>query len=236
MPNRILVICAHHDDEVLGCGATIKKLTASGHEVGVLILGEGTTARATTTRMELERLKNNHLQALEVLGAKSIECDVPIRKTDLGHFTNTLPDNRFDTVPLLKIVQMVERVIDEFKPNTIYSHTTHDLNIDHRITAQAVLTATRPLPGQTVKELYAFEVMSSTEYSFNQFELFRANTYVDVTEHFKSKLDAIRCYEDELRAFPHPRSLQALEAWGAVRGSQVGVEYGEAFELIRAIK
>src|SRR5207344_2354270 len=118
-----------------------------------------------------------------------------------------------DTVPLLEVVKLVEDLIEKFKPAVIYTHHPGDLNIDHGVVHRAVLTATRPLPGLSVREIYAFEVPSSTEWAFQRLEpVFRANVFVDVSATLEAKLAALACYEGEGRRFPHPRSPEALRA------------------------
>ena len=158
---RVLVIAAHPDDEVLGCGATIARLTQEGHEVYIAILGEGITSRyqqrEQADRSLVEALHARGRQVAELLGVRDL-------------FLYNLPDNRFDTVPLLDVVKIIEELIERLKPEVIYTHHGGDLNIDHVVTHRAVLTATRPVTDQPVQEIYAFEVPSSTEWTFGQFQ------------------------------------------------------------------
>ncbi len=153
---KLLVIVAHPDDEVLGCGGTIARLASEGQEVYCLILGEGITSRYdqrdTVVEDGLKQLKLEAEQAAKILGIKKA-------------FFKNYPDNRFDTIPLLTIVKAIEEIKREIEPDIIYTHHQGDLNIDHQITFKAVLTACRPMKGQTVKEIYSFEVPSSTEWS-----------------------------------------------------------------------
>jgi LmbE family N-acetylglucosaminyl deacetylase len=148
-----------------------------------------------------------------------------------------LPDNRFDTVPLLEVVKVVEGVVLRLAPDVIYTHHGGDLNVDHRVVSQAVLTATRPVLGQSVREIYAFEIPSSTEWAFQRLEpVFRPNVFIDITATLEAKVKALACYETEVRAFPHPRSPEALQSIAQRWGSVAGVKQAEAFELIRAIR
>ena len=141
----ILIVAAHPDDEVLGCAATAARRAARGEAVHVAILGTGLAARGTLDTAALASLREDARAVGGMLGAKSVS------------FAD-FPDNRFDTVALLDVVKQVERWLDELAPDVVYTHHPGDLNVDHRLTFQAVLTATRPLPGAGVKELYAFEV------------------------------------------------------------------------------
>lgn len=227
MKKNILVIAAHPDDEVLGCGGTIARYADEGSTVSVMILGEGVTSRDAERQrskrgVELRKLKEQSVNACKILGVNYTSV-------------HDLPDNRFDTVPLLDVVKLIEKEIAERKPEVIFTHSKSDLNIDHEITHRAVLTATRPVAGQPVKELYAFEVPSSTEWAFGSLGLFNPNIFVDIKDYLELKIKAMAAYGGESREFPHPRSPKALEALAGYRGSAAGFMAAEAFEAIRMI-
>jgi LmbE family N-acetylglucosaminyl deacetylase len=224
MSNAILVVAAHPDDEVLGCGATMAKLAAAGYEVFVAILGEGVTSRfaareAADPKLLLE-LRETAEKVSLLLGAQKL-------------FAFDFPDNRFDTVPLITIIKKIEDIIAVVKPQMVFTHHPSDLNIDHAITHRAVLTATRPLSHCPVKEIYAFEVPSSTEWSFGQFGSFQPDTFCNVENTMEMKIRALGLYETERREFPHPRSPETLEAISRRWGSVAGFRFAEAFETIR---
>ena len=148
-----------------------------------------------------------------------------------------LPDNRLDTVPLLDVVKIVESLVERLEPEVIYTHHAGDLNVDHGVIHRAVLTATRPMAGQPVRDIYAFEVASSTEWAFQRIEpAFRPNVFVDITRTIEVKIAAMECYETEARKFPHPRSPEALRALATRWGSVVGCAAAEAFELVRSVR
>ena len=225
--DRILVIAAHPDDEILGVGSTVAKRVAEGDKAYALILGEGQTSRwymkGSGDPSVIESLHKNTLKAAKIIGYSDV-------------FFENLPDNRFDSVDLLGIVKKIERYIEDLKPEIIYTHHYGDLNIDHRITCEAVLTATRPTGMCMVKEIYEFETVSSTEWNFgNKENSFYPNVYVDIENYFELKCDAIRKYESELCCFPHPRSLEMLEILARKWGSTVGKQYVEAFEIVRMV-
>jgi len=224
----VLVVAAHPDDEVLGCGGTVARLAREGRPVHVVVLGEGVTSRYRrrdeANPAELDALRSASRRAGEVLGAKEVR--------NCG-----LADNRFDTVPLLEIVHRVEEVVREIRPTVVYSHHPGDLNIDHQITSRAVLTATRPVQGCPVRDLYAFEIPSSTEWTFGQGgQGFRPNVFVDVSATIGTKIEAMEVYEDEVRPWPHPRSPEALRTISRRWGSVCGLDYAEAFELVRSVR
>jgi LmbE family N-acetylglucosaminyl deacetylase len=155
-----------------------------------------------------------------------------VKKTIVFDF----PDNRFDTVSLLDIVKAIEKVKKEINPNIVFTHHCGDLNIDHRITFNAVLTAFRPLKEETVKEIYSFEVPSSTEWNVSSSTCFVPNYFIDVSGSFKTKIRAMKEYKSEIRDFPHPRSPEAIKINAKRRGLQVGLELSEAFEIVRLIR
>lgn len=225
---RILSIVAHPDDEVLGGGGTISRLSDEGHDLYALILGEGITSRCAERNQakssEIETLQNSARKAADCLGIKSI-------------YFNDFPDNRFDTIPLLDAVKVIEDLIEKIRPMTIYTHHGGDLNIDHIITHRAVMTAVRPVKDCFVKDVFAFEVASSTEWAFQQFQpVFKPTVFRDISKTIHRKIEALTCYESEVRTFPHPRSPDAIKACARRWGAAVGLKYAEAFEMIRSIQ
>ena len=215
---NILVVAAHPDDEVLGCGATIAKHAADGDQVYILIVAEGATSRIGSPQKAVSDLAICAQASANIIGA------IPPRL--LG-----FPDNRLDSIDRLEVIQKIESYVKEIKPTIVYTHHGGDLNIDHRIVHEAVVTACRPLPESNVCFIYSFEAVSSTEYaSVSIGQPFKPNHHVDVTLHLETKIQAIKCYETEMRAFPHPRSIDSLIALATVRGSQVGMVAAEAFQ------
>lgn len=222
----VLVIAAHPDDEVLGCGATIAKHVQQGDMVHSLILAEGTTSRALNHNREqweseLSELAVAAHKASKILGTASVTL-------------HKFPDNRMDGCELLDVVKMIEQAIDQHQPEIVYTHHCGDVNIDHRRTHEAVITACRPVPGHPVKSLLFFEIPSSTEWQTpGSAPIFAPNWFVDVTDTLALKLKALEAYQSEMRPWPHPRSLQAVELLARWRGTSVGVEASEAFVLGR---
>ena len=224
----VLVIAAHPDDEVLGCGGTIARLAREGHDVYIAILGQGIMSRYDDASEEaaslIRVLAESSRKVAKLLGAKEV-------------FTYDLPDNQFDTVPLLKIVKIIEDLIEKLQPEAVYTHHGGDLNVDHSLVHRATLTAARPVPGATVKTVYAYEVASSTEWAFGEIDTaFRPNVFTDIADTLETKLKAISLYESESRTFPHPRSPEALRAGAQRWGCAVGREAVEAFELVRDVR
>lgn len=223
MRKNVLVVAAHADDEVLGCGGTIARHVAEGDVVNVVFLSDGITSRNDAVSSDLQRREAAASSAQAILGIQRIQ--------HLG-----LPDNRLDSLPLLEIVQKLEDVVRELSPQVIYTHHCGDLNLDHRIAHQAVMTACRPLPGCTWREIYGFEVLSSTEWSTSQFEPFKPNVFVDISEHLSTKQKALEAYVDEIRDVPHTRSIEHANVLARHRGYSVGIDAAEAFELLRMIR
>lgn len=234
---KIIVFVAHPDDEVLGMGGTILKHSQKGDFIKVVYLATGITSRRSSNfqnsvsyeqndnevkkmQKEIMDLRNDAKRSCKILKVK--ECKF-----------YDFPDNEMDSVPLLKIVKVIEKEIKEFRPEKVFTHHFHDLNIDHRTVFNAVLTATRPV-GSSVKEVISFEVPSSTEWNYPTY--FNPNYFVDIKSQLSTKIKAMQAYKNEINKFPHPRSVVNLknvsERWGTVSGKKAA----EAFEIIRKIE
>ena len=217
MTDRILVIAAHPDDEALGCGGTIARHVAEGDSVHVLFVADGETARVMAAK------SNRNIAAFEA--SKVLGTQPPI-------FLD-YADQKLDTLPLLEITQTIERYVAEIRPTIVYTHHAGDLNNDHRIVHQAAMTALRPLPGSTVRAIYAFEVLSSTEWGNG----FWPNHFVDISDDAATrKLRALACYAEEIRPYPHARSFSSVLSMENVRGASCGVGRAEAFLTLRSIR
>lgn len=228
MKDVVLVVAAHPDDELLGCGGTLAAHVDAGDEVHVLILAEGSTSRSALRDTEKDTVELSNLEAAarkagDFLGFSSVTC-------------GKLPDNRMDSIDLLDIVKLVEHAIRRCDPTIIYTHHEGDVNVDHQFSHRAVYTACRPLPETRIKRIIAFETVSSTEWiPPASGRTFSPNWFVDVSATLQKKMDALAVYESEMRDWPHPRSLRAIEHLARWRGATIGVDAAEAFVLIRNI-
>ena len=224
----VLVIAAHPDDEVLGCGGTIARHADEGDHVQVLIVAEGATSRQqqrdrVQATGELSALAQAAQKAGAILGAKGVEL-------------LDLPDNRLDSLDRLDLIKQIEERIERHQPQMVYVHHAGDVNVDHRRLHEAVVTACRPTPGQPVKRLLSFEVASSTEWQPpGSGPGFQPNWFIDITSQWLRKREALEAYASEMRPWPHARSIQAVEHLARWRGAQVGVEAAEAFCLLRQL-
>ena len=223
----ILVLAAHPDDEVLGCGGTIAKLADRGAIVHVAFLADGVFSRAGDQTKQQEKLHNRRAaaqKACNILGVKSVSF-------------GDLPDNRMDTTALLDITKVVEELITQHRPDTVFTHHAGDVNIDHRRIHEAVVTACRPQQGHPVKTLLCFEVPSSTEWQLpGSAPVFAPNWFINISDTLSRKLAALDAYAAELRNWPHPRSRQGVEHLAHWRGATVGVDAAEAFMLGRQLE
>jgi len=220
---RILIIAAHPDDEVLGCGGTIARHVDAGDSVEVIFVADGVTSRPACPQSEIAKRQEAARTALGILGVH--------RQHQLA-----FPDNRLDTVPLLDIVQALERLITLIAPEVVYTHHHGDLNVDHRRVHEAVLTACRPQPRNCIREIYSFEVMSSTEWNSSGKQPFIPQMYIDISAQLTRKLEALAAYGDELRQAPHSRSIEHLRSLATHRGHEVGMLAAEAFSAIRLLR
>lgn len=227
---RIMVVAAHPDDELLGLGASMHKLIKEeGVTTHVVILGEGITSRSDMRNVddwkeELEKHHQNMYSAAEIIGYHSVK-------------SYNFSDNRFDSHALLDIVKVIEHEKENFQPDIIFTHHGGDLNIDHQITFQAVMTATRPMQGECVKAVITFETPSATEWQASSDPRhFSPNLFIEVSEDdLQAKVDAMAAYQYEVREFPHPRSAEALRIMAQYRGYTVGKRLAEVFQIIRMI-
>lgn len=227
MAQSVLILAAHPDDEVLGCGGTIAKLANDGAFIHVAFLSDGITSRGgggAAFDAQLSARRNAAKKACEILGVTSVS---------FGDF----PDNRMDTVALLDITKVVEALIAEHLPEIVFTHHAGDVNIDHRRLHDAVVTSCRPQKGHSVKTLLCFEVPSSTEWQLaGSGPVFIPNWFVDISKTLDRKLLALDAYAAELRDWPHPRSKQGVEYLARWRGATVGAEAAESFLLGRQLK
>lgn len=219
-----LVVVAHPDDEVLGCGGMIAKLSKQGTKVNILFISDGLSSRKMSKfkfAKEIRLRRAACRKACKILGAKP-----PI--------FHEFPDNQLDIIPLLKIVNLVDSSITRFQPNIILTHCANDLNIDHHIVNKAVTTACRPQKNNPVKTLLFFEVPSSTEWQITtKKQAFIPNWYEDITNTISYKIKALKKYKTELRKWPHPRSIKGVRALAEWRGASSGYKAAEAFVLGR---
>lgn len=227
--NVILVVAAHPDDELLGCGGTLARHTLEGDAVHILIMAEGLVARQNVSNTARQSDALEGLRSCARMAAATLKCHEP---EFLG-----LPDNQLDSVPLLDIVKPIEEVISRLEPAIIYTHHGGDLNVDHRLVCQAVLTACRPLPGAGIRRILTYETVSSTEWAGPvSASVFAPNYFVDISRTLPQKLDALTHYSSEMRDFPHPRSLEGITHLARLRGAQCGFQAAEAFVLVREIR
>jgi len=214
-PNRVMVIAAHPDDEVLGCGGVMALHIRAGHDVSVVIAAGRSAEESGTGRSQSSMTQ----QALAELGVKDI--------AQLG-----LPDQKLDTLPILQIVQLLEREVERVLPTVIYVHHHGDVNRDHRVIHEAAMVATRPTRDH-INVVYAYETASSTEWGYPR--SFNPDTFVDIGDVLEMKTRAMELYSDELRDYPHPRSIEGLRAKAVHTGVANCLGPMEAFVTIRRI-
>lgn len=217
---NVLVVAAHPDDEMLGCGATMARHADAGDDVHILLLGGGIDSRGEDADARAA-LRAAAERARAIVGARTLE---------VADFA----DNKFDTVDRLAIARVVEAAVARHAPRIVYTHFAGDMNVDHGRVHDSTAVACRPQPGHSVETLLFFEVPSSTEWRPpGAAPSFAPNWFVDAGATLARKLAALEAYGSEMRAFPHPRSLQAVEHLARWRGASVGFEAAEAFVVGR---
>ena len=217
MKKNILIVAAHPDDEVLGCGATIARLVSEGNSAFCLLLNKGRSKQTSHNNKANLLAQKEAQQASRALGISKV-------------FFLDLPDQKYDTVPLLDIVQKIEKVKKAINPDIVFTHHPSDLNLDHKITSRAVLTAFRPLKGEKAKKIYGFDVQESSRWLENGFV---PNVFFDVSVSFSKKINALKAYKSESREYPHPRSPEAIATIAKYWGIVSGQDKSEAFVLLR---
>lgn len=219
----ILIIVAHTDDEIIGCGGTICKHIEDGHKVFAMSFTDGISSRS---------IKSKKLKKARYLSAKKASRFLGFKWIKNLNF----PDNQLDKVPILKIIKQIEKIKDKLKPSIVYTHNFSDLNIDHKLIAEATLTAFRPTPDSKLLEFRTFEVPSSTDYSqIKHRKNFVPNLFVDISKFWKKKNNALKIYKSEIKKKPHSRSFEGIKNLAKLRGNQSGLKIAEAFEIIRKI-
>ncbi|MEM3172001.1 MAG: PIG-L deacetylase family protein [Candidatus Nitrosotenuis sp.] len=218
---RILVVCAHPDDETLGAGGTIAMHKKRNERVFVLILATGQFGRDDTPggiRLRQKQCQN----ACSILDVDDVQF--------FGY-----DDQRLDSISLVELVEKIESVVKKINPTIVYTHYWGDVNQDHRRVYEATLIATRPTPQSKIKQLLCFEIPSSTELGFGE-NRFNPNLFQNIKKTLNLKLRAFQQYKNEVQPYPHPRSKDAIVTRARYWGAMIGVEYVEAFISVREIK
>ncbi|MGH3166203.1 MAG: PIG-L deacetylase family protein [Trebonia sp.] len=219
--SRVVVIAAHPDDELLGAGGTLIRHVRDGDETHAIIVADGAGSRYPAELAST--LEKQARRAAEIIGFASLRF-------------LSLPDQRLDTVPLIALTQTLESVLGDIAPDTVYTHFPEDVNADHRLVAKCAWTACRPYAQTGVRRFAVFETPSSTEWAWPITGTeFRPSLYVDVSDTLPAKIEAMECYETELRDYPHPRSSRALRERAAYWGSHVGRLAAEPFMMLREV-
>jgi len=226
----LIVVAAHPDDEVLGCGATVRQMVDRGWTANLLIMTNGIGGRFSDTqdpaiRRAQQDLMQQSKQAAALVGFSAVAY---------GGFE----DNRMDVISRADLSHKVREHVAAWQPDLVFTHHPGDYNWDHTATFDAVMMACRPNPPEfSPSEIRTFEVLSSTERAWQSPDrAFHPNLFIDVKSTIETKKEALRAYQMEYREYPHPRSVEAIEYLSRKRGNEIGVEYAEAFQLVRKLE
>lgn len=219
---NVIVISAHPDDEVLGCGGTLLKHKNQGDKIDWLI----TTSVYTEQGFSEERVRSRSIEIDEVKTSLGIS-----EVYQLGFPTMSLTDES-----LIKMIPMVSEVFNKSKPEVIYVLNRSDAHSDHLITFKAIMACTKSFRYPFIKKVLMYECISETEFGPSLPEnIFIPNYFVDISEYLDAKIKAMEIYASELGKHPFPRSKKNIEALATFRGASVGVDYAEAFQLLKFI-
>lgn len=219
---KILIVVAHPDDEVLGCGGIIAKYSSSNDIYSCILSGD---VEARVKRPELERLNLDITKSNSILG---------IKESFLGNF----PNIKFNNVDHLEMVKFIESIIIKVQPEYIFTHHPNDLNNDHLHTSLACQAASslylRRNDLKPIEYLGFMEILSSTEWSYsNANSNYQPNTFIELSEeHIELKIKALNSYKDVMRNWPHPRSAEVLKSLAILRGTQMGAKYAESLQTV----
>ncbi len=229
MKKKILIIAAHPDDDVLGCGGLFAKYSKK-FDFKVIFLCEGSSCRYKNLKKNELKIRKE-IQYRELCAKKSLKL---FSIKNISFYNNLC--GRLHKVPQIKLNQIIENEIKRFKPSTIFTHSDKDLNSDHKAIFKSVMIATRPkIIKNIVTSIYTFEILSSTEWNFSS--NFKPNYFINLNRlQLLKKWKAIKIYKSEIRNKPHPRSLFGVETLAKYRGMQSGNLYAEGFELVRKLK
>ena len=234
---KILILAAHPDDEVLGMGGTIKKLSKGGNDIKIIFMSTGILSRRKIESKVSKQVFTKDWMKKNENKIKSLRGDAKKAGKILGvneiEFMD-FPDNEMDIVSTLMVTKSIENSIKDFNPKVVYTTPQNDVNVDHQKVYASTLVATRPHKNSNVQEVLSYEIPSSTEWFFSS--QFNPNVFVDISKEFASKIKAIKAYKNEIREFPHPRSIEALEVITKRWGSVAGFNFAEAFKLVRMLK
>jgi len=219
--SKILITCAHPDDETLGMGGTIFLHAKNGDEIFVLVFTDGELSRGKA-KSNIKKRKEQSTKAFSILG---------ITKSKFLKYE----DQKLDIIPLIKLAKEIEKIIISWKPDIVYTHYWGDVNQDHRAVFKATQIATRPMPTSNIKKLICFEIPASSEWGIPT-EVFKPNFFINIKSSINKKILAFKKYEKEVMKFPHPRSEEGINNRAKYWGSTIGVQLVEAFISLREIK
>lgn len=220
MKERILIIAAHPDDDILGCGGTIKLFSKKKYNISSIFFTDGEKAKNNFNKKNITKRRDNSLTASKIIGVK-----------DTYFFDYN--DQMLDNYPLIELTKSLETLLKKIRPTIIFTHFHKDINKDHQIVNQVVSTATRPNCIKGLKKIFYFEVLSSTEW--NNKETFNPNYFVDISKTINQKINAFKKFPSEIRSWPHSRSLEGIRTLAKYRGMQAGKNYCEAFMVAKII-
>ena len=217
-----LVVATHPDDETLGCGGTLLKHNSNNDEIYWLLITKATKEAGYSQNFIKKRSEE----------IKAVEENYNIKKT----FNLEFPVTRLDTFPLSDIIKKIANVFNKVQPEIIYIPNRSDVHSDHRVTFDAVMSCTKSFRFPYIKRVLMYETISETEFSPALREnSFQPNSFCDISDHIEDKLEILKIYESEIGEHPFPRSEENVRALSKFRGAMIGVNYAEAFMILKEV-
>lgn len=225
---KILIVCAHPDDDILGCGGYISKFNKGDIDFRVIFIAEGSSCRYKLNTKSDQKIENE-IEKRNAFGVNALK----VLNVNNFHYYN-LPCGRLDLTPIIEINKIIENEILIFEPDTIFTHSENDANNDHSIVFKSTIMATRPSGSFNVKSVFSFEILSSSEWKFTS--TFEPNFFVELDiQDVNNKWKALSEYKTEIKNYPYPRSYEGILTLAQFRGMQSGCKFAEAYKLIRKI-
>ena len=217
---KSLVISPHPDDEVLGAGGTLFKRKNLKENLLYWIIV--TRLKPSSAKKKILKRNNEIKKISKLFGFKKV-------------FQLNFNTTELDNSSKKKLIQNFSDIFNKIKPNELFVPHFSDVHSDHKIVSEVISSSTKNFRFPYIRKILAYEVLSETDYNLNRKKIFFPNYYEDITKFLTKKKNAMKIYKSETKSFPFPRSMKTIDALARLRGSQIGKNAAESFEILRVI-